>query len=754
MGIDRVEKRSLGILENIFHNAKVGIAICNGESHIIEMVNSSFATIYGYEPYELIGVFSSKVFPPECMVRLATLQDTQDELLFETVHYKKDGTPVNVSVHITVLKDEYGVVQQRIANIIDITEQVQAKYQLEETQAKLTSIISTIPDMIWMKDTNGFYLACNDALEQFLGTKEDELLGKTDYDFFPKENADICKFSDNAALQSNKMSITAESFIHPKDGEAGVLEIRKVPVLKDDGEIMGVLGIGRDITERKRQEEYLNKTKAKLAAIITTIPDLIWVKDINGIYLMCNPAFERFFGASCEEILGKTDYDFLGKEQADFFRQRDQEVLEEGKISINEEEIIFADSGQYVLLETRKMQIYFNNEFMGVLGISRDITEQKRMEKKISENELRLNEAQKVAKIGSWEVEYPNLNLHWSDEVYRIFEFTSCDLEPSYEYFLNGIHPDDRELVGSTYTKSVQTHTPYDLVHRLLMKDGRIKYVQERGETIYDKDGQPLKSIGTVQDITEKMKVEKELQFQSEQLFKSEKMVAMGEMIGNIAHQWRQPLSVISAITSGIAVKKELGILKEEELLPYMDQILTKTEYLSKTIDDFRNFMKGEKEENICNIASLFEKTLSIVDSGLKANYIKLITHIDGTLEIRGYENELMQAFINIINNAKDALVENETIKVKYIFIEAKSKNNQYEISIKDNGGGIQPSVINRIFVPYFTTKHKSQGTGLGLAMTYKIITEVHKGTITASNETYKYCGKEYTGASFTIRFL
>jgi PAS domain S-box-containing protein len=1266
MGIEVVAKSSLGILENIFHNAKVGMAVCNGENHILEMVNPAFTTIYGYESSELIGVSSSKLFTTECMMRLATLEDTQDELSFEAVHSKKDGTPVNVSVHITVLKDEDGVVQQRIANIIDITKQIQAKHQLEETQAKLTSIISTIPDMIWMKDTNGFYVACNDALEQFFGTKEDELIGKTDYDFFPKENADLCKLSDNEALQSNKMSITAESFLYPEDGKTGVLEIRKVPVLKDDGEIMGVLGIGRDITEqkqmeseilkqkdfqdtlllgtaeagigihviengryvytndiekakkygydesifdvkpnfldtihpddrakaldmytrrmagedvqnsyelgvlqtdgirkehsvsvvpiphtnpvqtivvtqditeRKRQEERLNKTKAKLAAVITTIPDLIWVKDINGIYLMCNPAFERFFGAPCEEILGKTDYDFIQKEQADFFRQKDKEALEAGEMCINEEEIVFADNGQYALLETRKMPIYFNGEFMGVLGIGRniterkqmektlyesneryslilensrdvmylievtqdgrfihieinqayvdvtgipkseiigkyvdefenegfkdillrkygsclsagvkteftgeyhlldgvkifhsilnpiwdesgrithimgvarditeqkrmeealqsnrnllsailesspelitfaldtnyqyiafdskhtqiiktmfgidiaigmnmldvitldtdrtiakesfdralrgesfivdeeygderlsrkywqifyspivsesgevigltcfnieitvrkemelelkareealsslannipdniarfdstgcylyinstheqtlgmklceiigkhyteiipshsdvsnaleqilkreqneitviqefsnqngevktheikllaeknekeelisilgigrDITERKRLEEKVAHNENRLNEAQKIAKVGSWEVEFPSLNLHWSDEVYRIFELNVDELEPSYEYFLNVIHPDDRELVGSIYNQSVQTHTPYDVVHRLLMKDGRVKYVQERGETIYDKDGTPLKSIGTVQDISEKMRIDKELQLQSEQLFKSEKMAAMGEMIENIAHQWRQPLSVISVMTSGIAIKKELGMLKDEELLSYTERILIQTEYLSKTIDDFRNFMKGEKEEKGLNISSLFAKTLSIVDSSLKSHYIKLITHIDATLEIRGYENELMQAFINIINNAKDALVENETLEEKYIFIEAKSYDNQYEISIKDNGGGIPSSVINRIFEPYFTTKHKSQGTGLGLSMTYKIITEVHKGTITVSNETYEYSGEEYTGASFTIRFL
>jgi len=231
------------------------------------------------------------------------------------------------------------------------------------------------------------------------------------------------------------------------------------------------------------------------------------------------------------------------------------------------------------------------------------------------------------------------------------------------------------------------------------------------------------------------------------------KLASMGEMIGNIAHQWRQPLSVISSLASGVAFKKEYGVLKEDEIIDFMNQIVNQVNYLSQTIDDFRNFIKGGDSEEGLNLGKVFEKTLSIVGSSLKSNYIEIVSDIDTTLEMKGYENELIQAFINIINNAKDALLGIDGIENKYIFIDIKRVKHQCEITIKDNGGGINVAVLEHIFEPYFTTKHQSKGTGLGLAMSYKIITQIHTGSITASNTTFEYKGKKYKGAKFTILF-
>jgi len=231
------------------------------------------------------------------------------------------------------------------------------------------------------------------------------------------------------------------------------------------------------------------------------------------------------------------------------------------------------------------------------------------------------------------------------------------------------------------------------------------------------------------------------------------KLASMGEMIGNIAHQWRQPLSVISTLASGVAFKTENNLpLQSESIIKHMDTIINQTTYLSKTIDDFRNFVKSAGEESTIEIKTLIEKTLSIVNPTLKNNYIDAVVEVEEGLEILGFENELIQAFINIINNAKDAINEKLSQEdERYIFISAYTINEKVEITFKDNAKGINPTVINRIFEPYFTTKHQSVGTGLGLSMTYKIITQRHSGNIEAINHTYTYNGKTYSGALFKV---
>ncbi|WP_373070672.1 PAS domain S-box protein [Sulfurimonas sp.] len=304
-----------------------------------------------------------------------------------------------------------------------------------------------------------------------------------------------------------------------KDSVIKWVEFRSIPQKESDGTILWN-GIALDITERKEQEEYLQKTKTKLAAVISTIPDLVWVKDKDGVYLMCNPAFENFFGAECDEIIGKTDYDFISKEQADFFRQKDREAMEAGEMRINEESIVFARNNQHAVLETRKIPVYNGDEFMGVLGIGRDITKRKGMEESLRKKEESLNEAQRIAHIGSWELDFRANILSWSDEVFNIFEIDKSKFGASYEAFQEAIHPDDREMVDLVFSESVEKKIPYMVEHRLLMKDGRVKYIQERGETKYDDEGMAIYSMGTVQDITERKEVEillekREMEFRS-----------------------------------------------------------------------------------------------------------------------------------------------------------------------------------------------------------------------------------------------
>jgi len=233
-----------------------------------------------------------------------------------------------------------------------------------------------------------------------------------------------------------------------------------------------------------------------------------------------------------------------------------------------------------------------------------------------------------------------------------------------------------------------------------------------------------------------------------EQLFKSEKLASMGEMIGNIAHQWRQPLSVISTASTGMKMQKEFDTLTDENFIHSCDLINDNAQYLSKTIDDFRNFIKGNRKKELFNIKDDIKSFLHLVEGPIKNHNINLILNLEDNIEMNGYKNELIQCLINIFNNAKDVLRDKET---KYIFLSTSTQENNAVITIKDNGGGIPEDILPRIFEPYFTTKHQSQGTGLGLHMTYNLIVDGMHGTIEASNVNYEYEKKHYTGAEFTI---
>ncbi len=228
-----------------------------------------------------------------------------------------------------------------------------------------------------------------------------------------------------------------------------------------------------------------------------------------------------------------------------------------------------------------------------------------------------------------------------------------------------------------------------------------------------------------------------------------EKLASMGEMIGNIAHQWRQPLSVISTLATGLKTQKMLGTLEEGDLERACDQINANSQYLSRTIDDFRNFIRGDQGRSVFRIDVILESFFNIVESQTRSHGITITTDVDTDVTVRGYKNDLIQGLINLFNNAKDAFVE-RAIDARYVSITAHRNGASVVMTFTDNAGGIAPDVLDRIFEPYFTTKHPSQGTGLGLHMTYKLISAMG-GEIAAENVTVTYEGVTYTGARFTI---
>jgi signal transduction histidine kinase len=251
-------------------------------------------------------------------------------------------------------------------------------------------------------------------------------------------------------------------------------------------------------------------------------------------------------------------------------------------------------------------------------------------------------------------------------------------------------------------------------------------------------------------------RIQKEIKknsLQERKLFEQAKMASMGEMIGNIAHQWRQPLTVISMTSTGAKMQKEMDLLTDEMFSKDMETINDNVQYLSKTIDDFRNFTKGDRVKKVFNLKDDINSFLHLVEGSIKNYHINLVLDLNDTILINGYPNELIQCFINIFNNSKDALLEIPE-ENRFLFISTHLDKDNVIITFKDSAGGIPFNVLPKIFDPYFTTKHQSQGTGLGLHMTHQLIVDGMNGTIEAKNINYEYKNKKYKGAKFTIKFL
>ncbi|MDZ7819389.1 MAG: ABC transporter substrate-binding protein [Aliarcobacter sp.] len=263
-----------------------------------------------------------------------------------------------------------------------------------------------------------------------------------------------------------------------------------------------------------------------------------------------------------------------------------------------------------------------------------------------------------------------------------------------------------------------------------------------------DEKTKKLKDMNNQLEIRIKKEVEENLK-KDRLLSQQQKMVSMGQMIENIAHQWRQPLSIITTSISGIKVKKMLNDLDDDFLNKTLDSVLNTSQYLSNTIDDFRYFFKPQKEKEKFHIEKCCYKTIELLNANFIENNIKIICKIED-VEIFGYETELIQVLINVLNNSKDALclLENQE---RLIFIDVLKDNDKALIKIKDNAGGIPENVLNQIFEPYFTTKHQSQGTGIGLYMCQEILYKHMNGEINISNIEFKNNHKLYKGALSVI---
>jgi PAS domain S-box-containing protein len=486
-----------------------------------------------------------------------------------------------------------------------------------------------------------------------------------------------------------------------------------------------------DTIKSSRRTLLDNEDKLRTLLQLSPIAVRIAVNEGEKI-VFANNSYLKLLKIHSKELYDKNPKDYYQKESIynDILNSLDKNRKIENKL------IPLIIDNLEIWVIASYINIIYDGE-KAVIGWLYDVTDKIKIQKQIEEQKNEFETIFNYSIDGLAIIDLKSNFLRFNAPYLKMTQFTRKELLKT--SFIKLINNEDLEKTKIALQSIIETNFITDYEITCLAKDNRNITVSMSMVLLPDKK----RILLSIKDITQHKLIESQ-----------SKLASMGEMIGNIAHQWRQPLSLISTIASGIKVQLEFGLFDEKMVIPDMDNIINQTKYLSNTIDDFRNFIKNSNDKSEIIISNIIKKVLSILHPSIVNHNINVILDIKDDMKIEAYENQLIQALINIINNSKDALKENiKDSEKKLLFIKTKNTDNHLILEIKDNAGGIPKNIIDKIFEPYFTTKHKSLGTGIGLSITYQIITKYHDAKIFASNETYEYENKTYTGACFTIIF-
>jgi len=375
---DEVKKISLNF-QTLFASVKEMVFVLDMQGRIIS-VNDSVLKRLLYTPAELTGMNVLLLHVPER--RDEALLNVQG-MIAGTIDscpvplISKDGT--RIEVETTVTRGLWNSEEVIIVVARDVTERKKADEEIKRQASLIKSLLDSIPDIIFFKNLEGVYLGCNPPFAELVGKTSEEIVGRTDYELFDKEIADFFRENDRRMLELEKPRQNEEWITYP-DGRIVLIDTLKTPYWGPDGTLIGLLGISRDITGRKRAEELLNDNYQFMKTLIQTIPIPVFTKNRNGIYTDCNKAFEIFFGRTRDEIIGKTVYDVAPKEIAyEYFRTDEELILHPG--TQHYEWRVVAKNGQTRDVIIDKATIMnSDSEATGIIGVMFDITERKRAE--------------------------------------------------------------------------------------------------------------------------------------------------------------------------------------------------------------------------------------------------------------------------------------------------------------------------------------------------------------------------------------
>lgn len=540
----QLNKLTHGLIETsslqqaIFDNAAYTMITINTDG-IITLINKAAERMLGYNADELVDKQTPAIFhlPEEVAARAEALSSDLgirlepgiDVLVIrakmglpnehEWTLVRKDGSQFPSLLSASVLYDSEGEISGYLGIAIDISERKLAEERLRSVMALNNEVINSSPIGIAIYDETGHCIEANQSIADIIGATQEQALAQN-YN-------EIESWKKSGLLDAAKKSIhTQKKERHEFDvvttfGKHAFYDCSFTPFQLHHKQHL--LLMVDDISDRKHTEQALKDNEKYLNFLLSNNPVTIYTcstePPFGAIYISSN--VKQQMGYEPEQFTTNSEFWASNIHPDDRQQVFDNlpRLFEQG--SHQHEYRFRLNDGRYRWMHDELRLIKDENgKIVEIIGYWADITERKHAENLQKKNQEQLNEAQRMAKMGSWTLDLRTNHLEWSDEIFRLFEIEKQSFGSSYEAFLDAIHPDDREMVDHAYTKSVENHQPYEIVHRLLFSDGRIKYVHEICETLYDNEGTPVLSRGTVQDITRQRETNEKLR-QSQAVFEN-----------------------------------------------------------------------------------------------------------------------------------------------------------------------------------------------------------------------------------------
>ncbi len=681
----------------------------------------------------------------------------------------------------------------------DVTEHMHMQEELRSSEQKLQAIIDQTFQFIGLLSVDGIVLKVNRTALNFSGIEETEVIGKPFWETpWWSHSTELQQQLKDAIRRVAGGEFMRFEVTHPdRYGNIHHVDFSLSPITDSTGRVIQLIPEGRDITEFKKAEQerrqhaefLVNMDRVNRAIqgagdletmLRDVLDEVLEIFDCDRVFLMypCDPATTAWTipmqrtrleyegsGDLNEELLLDdsmtaviqhiVSHPGVLQVGADTKWQLSSEIHQRLSIKSMICQALFPKVGKpwlFALQQCSNARVWSKAEEQLLEEIGRRLTDALTsllVLRNLRESQRRLVEAQRLAHLGNWELDLIENQLTWSDEIFEIFEIDQQKFGASYEAFLETIHPEDREMVNNAYTESLANRQPYDIVHRLLFPDKRIKYVREMCEHDYDSSGKPLRSIGTVQDITEQKLKEDELRhyrhhLQEEVFQRTEELriakekaeianQAKSVFLANMSHELRTPLNAI--LGYAYILKQRAG--NTGQMADDLNVMEQSGEHLLMLINDILDLAKVEAgrlelHSSPFHLPSFLQQIMDIVLSRHEARNLTLTCENLSPLPsvIQADETRLRQVLLNLLGNAvKFTKQGNVTLTVEVLDKDqATTSEVALRFCVQDTGIGISEDQLELIFKPFEQSGEArlySNGSGLGLAISQKLVQEM-----------------------------